>query len=461
MNAVKTIIIANQREFTSEIDPFYHPEEFETVCQEDFDHEPVCLFWEGDEKLVITSTQLSEEFVSDACQIMNYRATRSISPETRTNSLCTDIQNDPRVFADLVETIRASDCPEILAWGASPAYYQLIDRLKGLGLSFMARRVPPKEAAWMLADHGSKAGFRIFCNELAKTYPQIKIPDGLICATLEEAFEKAHYFATRNRPFLMKTNQGQAGWGMIVFNPASTLNQPSESQIEETHSGIWKSGPVIVEEYINAGIWSSSDEDCFPLIPTVDLLIAPSGEVQFQFSGNMIIEGLTHFHGVAIGEGALPPGMQEKLQEIGMIIGTALSERGYRGWFDIDLVANEHHELYGNEINTRSTGPIHAHDIYTRLKAQHPGINAVLSNDSWVIDAFDGYSYSEIKSSLQNVLFPINGEPRGLIFTLVVAHGKIGFAIVGQDFADVMRIKRQAEALTIEAGKKNREGLLV
>ncbi len=447
MSVVKTIIIASQREFASNIDSFFPPEELDIMRWEDFDHEPVCLFWGGDEKLVITSSPLNEEFVDDACRILNYRAVRAVAPAQHSDWLCDDIQNDPALFADLVQTIRESDCPQILVWGASSAYYRLMKRLEEMGLSFLPAQVPPESAAWMLEYFGAKAGFRVFCEGLAQIHPQVKIPEGLVCETLAEAFEKAQYFADKDTPFLMKTDKGAAGWGMIVFNPASSLNQPSESQLEKAQSGIWGSGQVVVEEYIDCGFLPSDNPNDFPLIPTVDALITPSGEVLFQFVGNMIVEDLTHYHGVALGQGALPPDVEKKLKEIAMIVGTALSERGYRGWFDIDLVGNVQQELYCNEINTRRTGPIHAFDIYTRLKAQSPEINAVLSNDSWVVDGFDGYSYQEVKAGLQDVLYPMNGQPRGLILTLVVAHGKIGFAIVGQDFADVMRIKRQAEAL--------------
>lgn len=446
MSAVKTIVIANQREFMPQIDPYFQPDEFEAVRWEDFDHEPVCLFWGADEKLVITCIPLDEGFVSDACSAMNYRAVRVVSPEFRGDSICDNIQNDPAVFDELVQTIRESDCPQILVWAASPPYYRLMERLSNLGLSFLPGRVPPESAYWTLTDFGSKTGFHRLGDELAKTYPQVKLPEALICDTLEEAFKKAEYFVASKRPFLMKTNQGAAGWGTLVFNPASNINNLSEEQIEESHSGIWASGPVVIEEYIESGFHPSANEQ-FPLIPTVDLLITPSGEVQFQFAGNMIIEGLTHYHGVALGKGVLQPEIEQKLEEIGIIFGQALSERGYRGWFDVDFVSNAQQELYSNEINTRSTGPVHAFDIFTRLKALHPEIGAVLSNDSWVVDAFNGYSYAEMKAALQNVLFPIHGEPRGLIFTLAVNHGKMGFAIVGQDFDDVIQIKRAAEAL--------------
>lgn len=447
MRAVKTIILANQREFTPIIDSCLTPNEFEAYCQEDYEHESISFFWGGDEKLVITTFPLNPEFIKNSCQIMNYKAVRTLSPSQHGDYLCNDIQNDAVLFNELVQTIRESENPQILIWGASQAYYDLVRRLESMGLSFQHAEVPPEEAAWTLEYFGSKAGFHHFGEELAKKHPQIKIPEGIICKNIDEALEKASYFAKNDRPFLMKSNLGMSGREIIIFNPASTLNNLTELQKTKIHSSFWKTGPVVLEEYIESGFIPSPDRDDWPLIPTVDMLITPSGDVQFQFIGNMLIENRTDYHGVVLGMEALPPQVYKILKEIGLVIGTVLSERGYRGWFDIDLVANAQQELYCTEINTRRTGPLHAFDIYTRLKAQHPEINATLSNDCWVVNAFAGYTYHQIKTALQEVLYPINGQPRGMILTLVANQGRLGFAIVGQNFADVTRIKLQAEAL--------------
>ena len=447
MRAVKTIILANQREFTPTLDAYLLPHEREEFYQEDYDHESVCMFWGGDEKLLITSFPLDADFVADSCRIMNYHAVRTLSPSQHDQYLCDDIQNDPALFDELVQTIQESACPQILVWGASAAYYRLIHRLEGMGLSFLPAEVPPAQAAWTLDHFGSKAGFRMLVEDLAKKYPQIKIPEGIICDNLSDAFEKAQYFAQNNRPFLMKSSRGLAGWQIIIFNPASSLNNLSEHQLEKTRSGIWNSGPVVVEEYIDSGLRADMQTDRMPLIPTVNMLITPTGEVQFQFAGNMVIENGADYHGVGLGLGVLPAGMHEKLQEIGTIIGCALSENGYRGWFDVDLVANERQELFCIETNTRRTGPLHAFDIFTRLKTQHPQINTVISNDSWEIPNFEGYTYHEIKTTLREILYPIQGQPRGLILTIATVNHSVGFAILGQDLSDVMHIKHQAEKL--------------
>lgn len=449
MNAVKTIIIANQREFGSPIDPYLAPEELVDWRQEDFDNESISFFWAGDEKLVITSAAVSQEFIADTCRLLGYRALRTAAPAHHTDSLCDDIQNDPVLFEELVQTIQASDCPQILVWGASAAYYRLIQRLENLGLAFLPAEVPPPATAWTQRHFGSKAGFRALAEELTLSHPQVKIPEGFTCPTLPEALTKADYFAAANRPFLLKTNEGAAGWGIIVFNPSSSLHQPTPNQIEKMNSGIWQSGPVVVEEYITCGFYPAISRDRFPLIPTVNALITPAGEVLFQFAANMVMEELTQYHGAALGRGVLPAAVETKVQEIVHIIGGALAARGYRGWFDVDLVANEQYELFCNEVNARRSSVVHAADVYKRLKAHHPQIQAALSNDSWVVPAFDGRSYPEIKASLQDVLFPIANQPHGLLITLVADHGKIGFVIVGEDFADVMRIKRTAEALVL------------
>ncbi len=449
MRAVKNILIANHREFSLPIDQYLNPEELTAWSEEDFDYESTSLFWGGDAKLVITSHPMHPEFVADICQLLDYQAVRVIWPANQGKSLCDEIQNDPQVFQELVETIRISDCPSILVWGASAELYRLIATLQKLGLRFTVPDVPPVENAWTYQEFGSKAGFRNLAQKLSQRYPQINIPPGFICQTLPEALQVAQDFAKRDIPFVVKTNQGSTGWGSIVFKPAD-LNQPTPDQEEKIRSGIWQSGPVVLEEYIDLHFQASDNPDHFPLIPTIDALITATGEVQFQFTGNMIMENLTHYHGVALGQGVLPAELEARLQEIISIFGTALAENGYRGWFDVDLICDAQQNLYCNEINARRTSPIHAWEIFTRLKAIHPAIQTVLAKDSWEVDDSAGLSYAEVKNRLRDVLFPIAGEPRGLVITvpplLREGYAEIGFVILGRDFPEVMAIKRQLES---------------
>ncbi len=70
-----------------------------------------------------------------------------------------------------------------------------------------------------------------------------------------------------------------------------------------------------------------------------------------------------------MGPGAVPQWAEEPILAFGAAVGRELAASGYRGWFDVDFVADAAGRLAPTETNLRLTGPSIAFMVAARLDA--------------------------------------------------------------------------------------------
>ncbi|WP_344874742.1 ATP-grasp domain-containing protein [Nonomuraea antimicrobica] len=221
----------------------------------------------------------------------------------------------------------------VLPWGRTPAF----DRI----------RPAPAGVLDCIRRFESKRGSHELFRELAPDHPRIRIAAQRRVASRRELKAVA-------MPYVLKEEYGVGGAGTrVVATP------PAPRRVRG----------LLLEEYIE------------PVAnPTFDAVIAADGQVHPVGTGAMTIDG-TRYQGVTIGPGTLPTEQVQTAAAFGAAVGAALASRGYRGWYDVDFVADRTGVLVPIEINLRLTGPAVAFTIQAALDRLHGAGHVVRTLD--------------------------------------------------------------------------------
>ncbi|MFK0218221.1 GNAT family N-acetyltransferase [Streptomyces vinaceus] len=120
-------------------------------------------------------------------------------------------------------------------------------------------------------------------------------------------------------------------------------------------------GPLLVEEYVAGPADPREPRDL-----TYDGFVDGSGRVHEVGGAVMDVAG-AGYRGATVGPGVVPAWAREPLLAFGGAVGRELSAAGYRGWFDVDFVADGAGRLAPTETNLRLTGPSIAFMVAARL----------------------------------------------------------------------------------------------
>ncbi|MFI7131984.1 hypothetical protein ACIBQ1_40345 [Nonomuraea sp. NPDC050153] len=211
----------------------------------------------------------------------------------------------------------------VLSWGYSPAFARI--------------RPAPAGVLECIRRFESKRGSHELFRELAPEHRGIRIAAQRRIAARRELRRAA-------MPYVLKNEYGVGGAGIQVVTTS-----PPPRRVRG----------LLLEEYI-AGVAN----------PTFDAVIAADGRVHPVGTGAMAIDG-TRYQGVTVGPGTLPAGQARTAAAFGAAVGAALARHGYRGWYDVDFVADRAGLLAPTEINLRLTGPSAAFTVQTALDGLH------------------------------------------------------------------------------------------
>jgi len=436
---VRTVVIANISEFYLPVFRHFHEKEMRAWVEPSRAECDMTLFWSGDDKLVITPYPIDRVFVSDVCAILGYRNARLVSPSKTSESLCADIEADPELFALLVEVLRNSEKPQIVGWGATKPFYTLADRLRQEGVEFTTPEVPAVDDYWTVPYLDSKCGFREVCTHLSRQAPDIRIPRGFVCADIDVAVRIAKSGVFSPGGVVVKANDGVGGYGTLLYSP-ERFRQHFDFDIE-AHlymsarlMPIFSAGTIVVEAYIESQAGSEIAS------PSIQGIVDPSGRVSIACLAGQIIGPEGRYIGALISPGIFPAPLVESLHRIGHTIGEASAALGYRGVFNIDTVLDKNGLVYCVELNARRTSVKYILDVATRLfGASFADSVAIMTNERFSSKQLSGCSYSNIRSLLAKLLFPIDGKPQGVVVTIAssLAHfariPQLGFVVIGED----------------------------
>ncbi|WP_406073645.1 GNAT family N-acetyltransferase [Streptomyces virginiae] len=160
---------------------------------------------------------------------------------------------------------------------------------------------------------------------------------------------------------VLKSEHGVGGSGTTVLTPARVRAAGGARAVLRR----LPRGPLLVEEYVG-GAASRGDEG--PRDLTYDGFVDEAGRAH-EVGGAVMEVADGCYRGATVGPGVVPGWAERSLIAFGAAVGRELADSGYRGWFDVDFVADGTGRLAPTETNLRLTGPSIAFMVAARLDA--------------------------------------------------------------------------------------------
>lgn len=227
-----------------------------------------------------------------------------------------------------------------------------------------------EDAAMLRAVHRyeSKSAAHALFQALAHEHPGVAVPAQHRVPSRRALARVLAARGAAGRTTVVKTEYGVGGSGTLVVTPG----QVGSARQARALARRLPAGGVLVEDHVDG---SGPLRD-----PTFDAVVGADGRVHAVGVGAMDIED-TSYRGVTVGPAVVPDAVAETAARFGSAVGSALAAEGYRGWYDVDFVADRAGRLSPTEINLRLTGPAVAFMIQARLTEIHGGSFCVRTLD--------------------------------------------------------------------------------
>jgi hypothetical protein len=348
------------------------------------------------EFIYISPIEISNQFKNYFQSISSNKRVEIHVPQMRTGLICKDLYTDKELFGNLVRKAKKYKKVTLISYATSPEFLELKDRLIQLGLNVQTPEAPEIENAWTVNFFGSKSGIRQLAQQSRAVEPDFIMPDGIICVGLLDAAKIAANRYINEKGVVLKTNKGSGGQGVMIFREGElpTDYKSCEKRIFEmlSEDGYWERFPIIVEQLINVNYLSPT------AFPNIEFKIHKNGKIEMLYYCIMMVTKEGKFFGVDIHEDVINERTAARIIDTGYYIAERYSDAGYRGHFDIDMIAAKNGHIYVCESNTRNTGGT---DIY---KLVHDLYGEDFMSDVYVLNRND-YKFSNQENvNLKKVL---------------------------------------------------------
>ncbi|MFI6146788.1 GNAT family N-acetyltransferase [Streptomyces sp. NPDC051109] len=249
-----------------------------------------------------------------------------------------------RVRPALAARLTSSGLP-LVPWGRTAAFA----RLTGLPWRPRELRYESKSAAHGLFGRILEGG----------GHPRILLPGQWPAPNRRAAAKLLAARAGAGESTVLKSEHGVGGSGTTVVTPHGVRAAGGARAVLR---GLPR-GPLLVEEYVSGPAGPDEPRDL-----TYDGFVDEAGRVHEVGGAVMDVAG-SGYRGATVGPGVVPAWAEEPLLAFGEAVGRELSAAGYRGWFDVDFVADGAGRLAPTETNLRLTGPSIAFMVAARLDA--------------------------------------------------------------------------------------------
>lgn len=397
----------------------------------------------GQNLLFISPIKISTEFQQYTQKLTNYKNTKILIPKPKSHLLCLDLINDPEAFQTLVSETKNYDKVNLISYAATPEFYKLKETLIKNKVNITCPEAPEIESAWTVNFFGSKSGIRQLAQKSAAVEPDFIMPEGVIVVGIYNAAKIAANKFIKQKGVVIKTNRGSSGNGLLIFREHDLPSeyQSCEQKIRQILQSepYWERFPIIVEDLI------SINQQIANGYPNVEFKIHKSGRIEMLYYCSCAVTKDGAFLGIDIHEDILNDRLSTMIVDTGYYVAEQLSNQGYRGYFDIDMMAAKNNKIYVCETNTRNTGGT---DIY-KLSAKLLGKDFmeehfVLSRTHHHLNK--AIRFEEVLKLLKPILYHrrskqgliINSESRlkqqELIYTIIAKNKRLAYKLEEQLF---------------------------
>lgn len=319
------------------------------------------LFANADEEdfIYVSPIDIPKNFKHYFQQISGNKKVDIIVPQLRTGLLCRDLYTDKQMFNEVVQKAKKFKKVLIISYASSPEFLELKERLIQLGINVSTPEAPELENAWTVNFFGSKSGIRQLAQQSRAVEPDFIMPEGVICVGKLDAAKIAANKYINEKGVVMKTNKGSGGQGVMIFREGELPKdyKSCEKRIYEllNQDGYWDRFPIIIEELVNVNYSGNGG------FPNIEFKIHKNGKIEMLYYCVMMVTPEGKYYGLDMHEDVISERIAARIIDTGYFIAEKYSEAGYRGHFDIDLIASKNRHIYVCESNTRNTGGT---DIY-------------------------------------------------------------------------------------------------
>ncbi|MFZ5376052.1 MAG: hypothetical protein ACOZAN_00075 [Patescibacteria group bacterium] len=408
------------------------------------------LFTSSDENelVFISPKQLNPQFVEYYSQLCNMKDLEILVPSKHTGVICDDICQDEKIINRLVEISNHVKKLTLTSYSATPQFFNLVRLLRSKGVTVYTPESPEEEDAWTVNFFGSKSGIRQLAQKSVAAEPDFLISDGLICVSILDAAKIAAKKYIKEDGVVIKTNKGHSGAGVLIFREGelSKIYEECQEQIYEVlaQDAYWDKFPIVIESLINVNPAVGGG------FPNVEFKISKSGRIDYLYYCGLRVTNNGVFQGVEMNDDVMNDRLMTRIIDMGFFIGEQYAAAGYRGYYDVDLVAAKNNNLYVSESNTRRTGGSHVYKAALELIGDDfMSDSYTLSNNSWHISCKP--NFEQLYAKLSEVLFDKKTK-EGLVITSanLLSQGNLAYIVFAKNKKRALEIEQRAQQLVEE-----------
>lgn len=389
------------------------------------------IFWVGPHKLLITTKRIPDaEYISKR---WGYSETSVSTPRETTYHLSLNILNDSELLQEIVQYAGSQKTLQLIPYAATQEFYTLVKYLQvELGLEVTLPESPLQSNLWIRDYMDTKTGFR----SLIPAWIQEEgiIPPGFICRDLKEAAYAVDWFKRQGLGSVVKADRGESGLGHLIF-------QASDFSLDDIllklHADPFlNTDLIIVDQFIH------SEKQLFP---SLEIFVPANGQPpEITYISNQLFSAFGQFAGILISRELTQASWYPRLAKYGLQIAQKLQKMGYVGHFDIDTVVDDREHIYLLEINTRRTGGTYVHEFATlTFGKDYLKKVSLLCNNAVKCNGINKLEI--LVESLDDLLFPISGEDRGIVITVTssLSVSEFGCILVASNEQELLTLKQE------------------
>ena len=313
----------------------------------------------------ISPVEITKDFQDYTQNLIGRKNANVIVPKSKTHLICKDLIDDKTAFNDLLKYAQNFKRIELISYTASPQLYELADELKKNGVDVYMPEAPDIDSAWTVNFFGSKSGIRQLAQKSKALEPDFMMSDGIICVGIYDAAKIAANKFIKNKGVVIKTNKGSGGTGLFIFREGDlpSIYTDCEKKITEylKKDSFWDKFPIVIEDLININPSVGNG------YPNIEYKISKSGHIEMSYYCICMVTSKGEFLGVDINDELMNERIVARIVDTGYFIAEQYSSSGYRGVFDLDMLAAKNGHIYVCESNTRNTGGTDSHKVATKL----------------------------------------------------------------------------------------------
>lgn len=301
--------------------------------------------------MLVSPVEVDAEFIAYMNNLKPKEYLEILVPTVKTGQISLDILNDHQIL-DRIFLLSDRYAVRLESYTSSSEFIKLAEFLTSKNPTITAPLTPNSKDQGVVDYFGSKSGLRSFYEKNQSQNENFVMSKGKVCFNKKDAINYAQALYQENGGVVFKTPKGHSSIGVVIVKKHREQETNFANLLIEPY---WDMFPIIVEEYVDI------DHSIGGGNPNAECLIDENGQVKIMFYCGMRMDKNGYFQGIEIGSNILPKEIVEKFASLSVFLGDEYARRGYKGYFDIDGMVDEKHNLLISESNVRRTGGTHVY----------------------------------------------------------------------------------------------------